>query len=176
MNFVSRLLGRANVASRSAAEPARPRIFISYGHQPKDQAALVRDIGKALQVRGFDIWFDEYDIATGDVWRRAIVDGLLTTDRTLAFLSAHAMRPDSVCLQELALSLHHRPGNLVTVLLEPEKQVAVPVPIGEVQWLDMSDWRDRKKARRRDRHIWRDTQVTKNRGVALRQGEPLVRR
>jgi hypothetical protein len=48
MAFWSNLFGHASAAPRGAAESRKLRIFISYGHEPRDQAALVRQIGKDL--------------------------------------------------------------------------------------------------------------------------------
>jgi hypothetical protein len=159
MDFWSHLFGRGSAAPPGAAEPRKPRIFISYGHEPRDQAALVRQIGKDLAASGHSVWFDEIDIRSGDPWRRAIIDGLDSTNWTLAFLSAHAMRPGSVCLDEIALAMNSKHGNLATVLLEPERGVLVPVSIGHIQWFDMSGWRAEQAKGRRAWRTWHEARL-----------------
>jgi tetratricopeptide (TPR) repeat protein len=158
MAFWPHLFGRAPAAPPGAAEPRKLRIFISYGHEPRDQAALVRQIGRDLGAK-HSVWFDEIDIRSGDHWRRAIIDGLTSTDWTLAFLSAHAMRPGSVCLNEIAWAMNSRRGNVATVLLEPEREVRVPVSIGHIQWLDMSGWRAEQAKGRRAWRAWYDARL-----------------
>ncbi len=59
---------------------------------------------------------------------------------TLAFLSRHAVREGGVCLDEIALAMGMRHGNLATILVEPENEVQAPVSVSHIQWLDMSDW------------------------------------
>ena len=113
------------------------RVFLSYGHQPPENAALVARIRDALERAGIATWIDEADIRQGDDWRRSIMQGLRESDWTLAFLSRHAVRDPGVCLDELAIATHVKGGAIATVLTEPDVQP--PALVSHVQWIDMSD-------------------------------------
>jgi tetratricopeptide (TPR) repeat protein len=116
------------------------KIFVSYGHEAANKP-LVDRVRQDLTAAGHELWFDTAEIKSGQDWRRAIVDGLLTTERVVAFLSAHAVRAGGVCLDELAIALQHKAGAITTILIEPEAEVQAPVTIAHIQWLDMSDWK-----------------------------------
>lgn len=120
------------------------KIFLSYGHDRNEP--LVSRIGRDLAAAGHTVWIDAAEIKAGDHWRRAIVDGLSDTDWTLGFLSKHSTRDPGVCLDELAIALHVRGGTIATVLVEPASEVAPPISLSHVQWLDMHDWSARETA------------------------------
>ena len=114
------------------------KVFLSYGHDGNTE--LVLRIKHDLKAAGHRPWIDKAGIKTGDDWRRSILDGLADTDWTLAFLSRHAEREGGVCLDEIALAMGMRHGNLATILVEPEEEVRAPVSVSHIQWLDMSGW------------------------------------
>ena len=114
------------------------KVFLSYGHDGNTD--LVLRIKRDLEAAGHHPWIDQAGIKTGDDWRRSILDGLVDTDWTLAFLSRHAVRESGVCLDEIALAMGMRHGNLATILAEPEDEVQAPVSVSHIQWLDMSGW------------------------------------
>ncbi len=64
------------------------RIFLSYGHDSNED--LVRQIKTDLEKRGHDVWFDKSDIKFGDDWRRSITEGIVDSNRVLAFLSKYS--------------------------------------------------------------------------------------
>ena len=117
------------------------KVFLSYGHEPPENAALVARIAVALDEAGFTTWIDTAAIKHGDDWRRAIMQGLRESDWTLAFLSRHAVRDPGVCLDELAIATHVKGGAIATVLIEDPAEVQPPAIVSHVQWIDMSDWR-----------------------------------
>ncbi|HME26900.1 MAG TPA: toll/interleukin-1 receptor domain-containing protein, partial [Acetobacteraceae bacterium] len=86
------------------------KVFLSYGYEPPENAALVDRIRAALDAAGFTTWIDVAAIKAGDDWRRTIMEGLRTSDWTLAFLSRHALRDPGVCLDELAIATHVKGG------------------------------------------------------------------
>lgn len=102
------------------------KVFLSYGHEPPANAALVKRIGAALDAAGFTTWIDTAAIKSGDDWRRAIMHGLQDSDWTLAFLSRHAVRDPGVCLDELAIATHVKGGAIATVLIENPADVQPP--------------------------------------------------
>ena len=95
------------------------RIFLSYGHDSNEE--LVRRIKADLEKRGHDVWFDknpekEKGIRPGDDWRRAITDGIVGSHRVLSFLSKHSTRDPGVCLDEIAIAIGVKGGNIQTIL------------------------------------------------------------
>jgi tetratricopeptide (TPR) repeat protein len=122
------------------------KVFLSYGHEPPENKALVERIGAALNAAGFETWIDTANIEHNDPWRRSIMQGLQTSDWTLAFLSRHAMRDPGVCLDELAIATHVKGGAIATVLIEPLADARPPQIVSHLQWIDMSDWRAREQA------------------------------
>ena len=119
-------------------------IFLSYGHDANEE--LVRRIKADLEKRGHDVWSDKTEIKFGDEWRRAITDGILQSNRVLSFLSKHATRDPGVCLDEIAIAIGAKGGNIQTILVESEREVKPPASISHIQWLDMHDWKQRKES------------------------------
>jgi hypothetical protein len=120
------------------------RIFLSYGHDANEE--LVRRIRADLEKRGHDVWFDASEIKFGDDWRRAITDGIVGSNRVLSFLSKHSTRDPGVCLDEIAIAIGVKGGNIQTLLVESEAEVKPPASISYIQWLDMHDWKERRAA------------------------------
>lgn len=120
------------------------RIFLSYGHDSNEE--LVRQIKTDLEQRGHDVWFDKSEIKTGHDWRRSITEGIVGSHRVLSFLSEHSTRDPGVCLDEIAIAVGVKGGNIQTILVESEKMVQPPASISHIQWLDMHDWKERRAA------------------------------
>lgn len=120
------------------------RIFLSYGHDGNED--LVRQIKAELEKRGHDVWIDKSKIKGGDDWRRSITEGIVESQKFVAFLSKHSTRSPGVCLDEIAIALGTKGGNILTILVENEQEVRPPPSVGHVQWLDMHDWKERRSA------------------------------
>ena len=129
---------------RDISETRPLRVFLSYGHDRNEE--LVLQIKADLEARGHDVWFDQTDIKGGDDWRRAITDGIVGSDRVFSFLSEHSARVPGVCLDELAIAIGAKGGNIQTVLVEGERDVRPPPSVSHIQWLDMHDWKERRAA------------------------------
>ena len=125
------------------------RIFLSYGHDSNEE--LVLRIKANLEKRGHDVWFDKSEIRFGDDWRREITDGIINSNRVLSFLSKYSTRDPGVCLDELAIAIGVKGGNIQTILVESEADVKPPPSIGHIQWLDMHDWKERRAV---DEVVW----------------------
>jgi hypothetical protein len=134
------------------------RIFLSYGHDANEE--LVRRIKADLEARGHDVWFDKSDIRFGDDWRRAITDGIVGSNRVLSFLSKYSTRDPGVCLDELAIAIGVKGGNIQTILVESETEVKPPPSIGHIQWLDMHDWKERRAANEAEWEEWYHSKLT----------------
>ena len=109
---------RGDEAQTSAVTSAPLRIFLSYGHDANEE--LVRRIKADLEKRGHDVWFDKNEIKFGDEWRRAITDGITGSNRVLSFLSKHSTRDPGVCLDEIAIAIGVKGGNIQTILVESD--------------------------------------------------------
>jgi hypothetical protein len=57
----------------TAAPPSRRQVFISYSHEPPENAAFVRNLAGRLTVAGFSVWLDEEQIAGGDNFHQEIL-------------------------------------------------------------------------------------------------------
>ena len=139
-------------------EDNRLRIFLSYGHDANEE--LVRLIKADLEKRGHDVWFDKNEIKFGDEWRRSITDGILKSNRVLSFLSKHSTRDPGVCLDEIAIAIGAKGGNIQTILVESESEVRAPPSISHLQWLDMHDWERRRDAGECVWEPWYQTKLT----------------
>jgi len=95
------------------------RILLSYGHDANEE--LVRRIRADLEKRGHNVWFDKTEIKFGDEWRCVITDGILQSNRVLSFLSKHSTRDPGVCLDEIAIAIGAKGGNVQTILVESEQ-------------------------------------------------------
>ena len=124
--------------------PDALRIFLSYGHDSNEE--LVRCIKTDLEQRGHAVWFDKSEIKSGSDWRRSITEGIVKSQRVLSFLSRHSTRIPGVCLDEIAIAVGVKGGNIQTVLVESEQEVKPPPSISHIQWLDMHDWKEHHEA------------------------------
>jgi len=118
-------------------------VFLSYGH-PEHEICVLR-IVDALRQRGHKPWFDLEKLDTGD-WREKLAEGIGRSDAVVSCLSRHAVREPGVCLDELSIAVGVRGGNIQTILLEPEQVVEPPASLCHLQWLDMSQWREKLSA------------------------------
>ena len=116
------------------------RLFISYGHK---ESEICRRIYQALKDRGHDPWFDERRICFGNDWRERIANGIEKSGSVVACLSQYSMREKGVCLDELAISVGVKGGNIVSILLE---DVNPPASVSHKQWLDMRGWEEKMAA------------------------------
>jgi WD40 repeat protein len=134
-------------------QPFSPlRIFLSYGHDSNEE--LVRCIKTDLENRGHDVWFDKTKIRPGDDWRACITEGILKSNRFLSFLSKYSTRDPGVCLDEIAVAIGAKGGNIQTILVESEREVQPPPSISHIQWLDMHDWKERRNAGEVSWQLW----------------------
>ncbi|MCD8364935.1 MAG: toll/interleukin-1 receptor domain-containing protein, partial [Clostridiales bacterium] len=117
-------------------------LFFSYGHDRN--RFLVERIRRDLEKRGHHVWIDTNEIKAGDHWRNDILNGILKASSVIAFLSEHSTRDPGVCLDELKIAVCVKGADIKTVLLEPENRIRPPSTLSEIQWLDMSDWYERK--------------------------------
>lgn len=129
--------GHRFMPQQEPAEFVPMRLFISYGHK---ESEICRRIYQALKDRGHDPWFDERRICFGNDWRERIANGIEKSGSVVACLSQYSMREKGVCLDELAISVGVKGGNIVSILLE---DVNPPASVSHKQWLDMRGWKEK---------------------------------
>lgn len=117
------------------------KIFISYAHA---EAEIVDRIVAELKARGHDVWYDQTNIGHDDDWREKIYQGIENSNGVLSFLSQAAIskQKGGVCLDELAIAVGVKYGNIHPVLLQKEQELQPPAQLTHRQWLDMSDWEE----------------------------------
>lgn len=118
------------------------KLFFSYGHDRN--RPLVERLKRDLSKRGHDVWIDTSELVHSDSWRRDIFNGVVNSASVIAFLSEHSTRKASVCLDELKIAVCVKGANIRTILLEPENRVRQPAMVSDIQWLDMSEWVEKK--------------------------------
>lgn len=116
------------------------RLFISYGHK---ESEICKRIYQALKERGHQPWFDEDQIRFGHDWRERLANGIEASNSVVACLSQYSTREKGVCLDELAISVGVKGGNIVGILLD---DVNPPSAVSHRQWLDMRDWEEKLDA------------------------------
>lgn len=119
-------------------------LFLSYGHEETTQW-LVDEIKIFFErERHHHVWRDKELIRNGADWRREIIDGINTSNTMLALLTDYAIgKEHAVCLDELRISVSIPGMNVISVLLEPEKDLDIPCTISRNQYIDMSDWKSK---------------------------------
>ena len=125
------------------------KVFLSYGHDQNRE--IIEIIYDRLKERGHEPWIDKENIKAGDDWRNAISEGILNSNGFLAFISNYSVRVPGVCLDEISIGVSNYNCRIQSVLLE--KGVSVPNSISNIQWLDMSDWKEVKETK--DELIWK---------------------
>lgn len=115
-------------------------LFLSYGRDPTLQEIINRI--KTRLKQDFRLWVDQERIKTEDDWRREIVEAIDSTQMTVGLLHAHSTRYQSVCLDELSISISVPGRKLITILLENEKKLKIPTTVTRTQWLDLSKWKE----------------------------------
>lgn len=125
---------------RVSDRATNPRtIFFSYGHD--ENRELVELFKESLERRGHQVWFDAKDIGTWDDWKGAITRGIDVSNLAIAFMSRHSIRDPGVCRNEVAIAMN-RFGTVYPILLESGIEKDIPVTIANLQWPDLSQWRD----------------------------------
>ncbi len=129
------------------------KIFISYGHEigaldengkpypEPNNESVVLQVKKYLVSRGHKVWLDKDKIKAGDDWRKAIYDGVEWSDVALICLSRKAMKPNGVCLDEIAIAVGVRGGNMFPIKLEALENSEYPAYLLTHQlFTNFMDW------------------------------------
>lgn len=130
---------------RLSDRAARPKeVFFSYGHDYNKELVVLFQAD--LEKRGHKVWFDAKDIGVWDDWKGRITRGIDSSELAIAFMSAHSIRENGVCQNEIAIAMN-RFGTVYPVLLEAGIENDVPVTVRHLQWPDLSQWKAIKEGR-----------------------------
>lgn len=132
------------------------KVFLSYGHDKNRE--VVEYIYDKLVERGHKPWIDKSNIKYGDDWRNAITKGILESEGFLAFISKHSVRVPGVSLDEISIAVGNYNCRIQSVLLE--KDVMPPNTICNIQFIDMSNWKEVKdNSTEKEYNKWLDDKV-----------------
>ncbi len=108
-------------------------VFISY---KREDEARVAPIVEGLRGAGLSVWWDR-DISGGQAWRQSISEQLETARCVIVVWSEASVGPLGEFVQDEAGRAKAR-GVLVPVRID---RIAEPIGFGEIQSLDLVDWR-----------------------------------
>lgn len=130
------------------AGDAKVRLFLSYGR--RDAKELADRLCGDLTARGYEVWQDTREIASGTSWQHQIADGLRSAQVVVAMMSPHSVRTacdpnspdnvDSVCLGEIAYALYNPPPRRVVPVMA--QTCEPPVTIFHLDYVDLRAWSD----------------------------------
>ena len=77
---------------------------------------------------------DLVQIHPGSDWRYETANGIIKSQAVLVFLSAHSLRPDSVCWDEITISAACRRHIIRPVIMEKGIENRIPPVLSERQY------------------------------------------
>jgi hypothetical protein len=66
-----------------------PRVYLA--HASEDHETLAKPLARALIANGIDVWFDEWEIRTGDSLRRKMEEGLANSTHFIVLLTSNSL-------------------------------------------------------------------------------------
>ena len=117
---------------------ARPPcvVFVSYGHADADKFA--RRLKRDLEAHaGATVWLDLERIEGGADWAAAIEQGIRGADTLLALMTAHSLKPGSVCQDEVVFA-HVEGKHIVPLRLEADPSLRPSLLLVRRSWVDFS--------------------------------------
>jgi hypothetical protein len=110
------------------------RVFISYSH---DDGEFANRLADDLRFYNFEVWIDQHGIQGGDAWRKAIVEGIDSSEAFLIILSPTAMASRNVA-KELNIA-DERGKRIFPVVCKPcEIPQEMEYQLTGLQWIDFS--------------------------------------
>ena len=153
MNLSQKTENKKSTRDTVCKTPQHKKLFFSYGHDSNSE--LIDMFKKDLEKRGHEVWIDYKEIGTWTDWREKITEGITQSVLAIVYLSKHSTRDPGVCLNEIAMILD-KPMEIKPILVEPETEATPPITISHIQFLDLSQWREIKegKIREKDFKSW----------------------
>jgi hypothetical protein len=112
------------------------KIFLSYSHKDK---VVVEKVANLLNEKGFDVWFDEWNIKVGKSLMNEIQKGITSADYVIIFISKNSKKSKWVDL-EYRTSLTRQVGkNKLKLLPAKLDSTAVPLFLSDTLYADFSE-------------------------------------
>ena len=117
--------------------PAQPaQVFISYGRA--DAMDFAKRLAADLQARAnYRVFLDLESIEKGGLWEVRIERGIKESSVLLAVLSAHAVREESVCRDEVVFALCEG-KRIIPLRQDPDPQLQPPLLLARRNWVDFT--------------------------------------
>lgn len=109
------------------------RIFIS--HASADRAFVESELLGLLKALGFDPWYSEAEIYTGEQWERSILAALRTSKWLLLVMSPRSAQSEWV-KDEIFFQITENPDRIVPVMIEACNPEDFHIRLRRLQWLD----------------------------------------
>jgi len=77
----------SNPSSSTRVPDSNKKFNFFISHASEDKNDFVRELANALQIAGFTVWFDEFELKIGDSLRKKIDQGLINSDYGLVIIS-----------------------------------------------------------------------------------------
>ncbi len=109
-------------------------LFFSYGHD--EYTELILNIKNYFQEKDYKILIDTEILYTGSDWEERLEDAIKENEKFIFFITKHSVRrPDSYCLNEIALALYLG-KEIIPIMIEESRP---PLSIIRTQYLDLKD-------------------------------------
>ena len=131
-------------SSETSEERVAYRIFLSYGHRPREHVALAERIRDDLIGRGHKVWFDGSKLKAKHDWEKEIELEIEGCSKFIILMSPYSIRrsrtteptlSDGYCLNEIAKAVE-RKKEIIPIWLEWTEQ-GPPLSICRLQWIEM---------------------------------------
>lgn len=105
--------------AQATSSAKQQMVFISYSHQPPENADFVRELATRLRAANFDVWLDEEQISIADRIQEKIADAISRADAALFIVTSRWLQKDRDFIQfEVSLVGDQRAARRVVVLRE----------------------------------------------------------
>jgi hypothetical protein len=122
--------------SATTASGSRPQVFISYSHEPAENADFVRDIAGWLKTVGFTVWLDEEQIPGGNPVQSEIEKAIQESDVGLFIVTSRWRDRPWTQHEGRLFGENDPPSRLVAVRRENIAPTALGPILGGLKLLD----------------------------------------
>ena len=118
-------------------------VFLDYSHSDRDNASALLN---SLQARNFRVFFDAHDISPGADWQAVTEEALFHSHAVLICVGPAPLSDFRRNLLERAMHLRSsgQIRSVIPVLFPGANRNALPLALGELQWIDLSNGIDEK--------------------------------
>jgi hypothetical protein len=102
-----------------------PKVFISYA---REDLKFAEKVANTLGANGFDVWFDQTSLRTGDRWEDEIEKAMDDSDYVVILLSKNSVTKKGIFPKEVRMALERQKETP----LEPSGAYVLPIIIDDV--------------------------------------------